>query len=302
MLYNYVYWHELHHRWKDEDAEYLNQNLRYFRIAAANGDVIANVRLQSYLVGGELSKEAAPDKLNETLDLNDLLLAQNLPLAYYRKGTFILYGYYKGSRDDAWAYIRKAADMGDKDAQFDIGRTVAINTSIPAIKRWPYLAKLWECAAMQGHAEAAFALEAWGDDGFSNLKDYLAAFHNGAKGGEPMLFAMIEGFNYIIPITNKTRLGLTAAELDPERAERYHALSHLLTKYSYLGSKLKIPDLDKIVLLPPAKLPEWDGKTAFIRWYLGAEPPKPSEELMQQLAEKHHLDPATGLPLNKKKR
>ncbi|MBN6077104.1 hypothetical protein HYE59_06065, partial [Aggregatibacter actinomycetemcomitans] len=47
-------------------------------------------------------------------------------------------------------------------------------------------------------------------------------------------------------------------------------------------------------------LPAWDGKIAFQRWYEGPSPAKPSDELMQQLADKAGLDVKTGLPLQKK--
>lgn len=60
-----------------------------------------------------------------------------------------------------------------------------------------------------------------------------------------------------------------------------------------------VPNLDQIVPLPPAKLPAWDGKIAFQRWYEGPPPTKPSDELMQKLAEKAGLDWQTGLPLKK---
>ncbi len=63
----------------------------------------------------------------------------------------------------------------------------------------------------------------------------------------------------------------------------------------------KVHDLDDIVPLPPAKLPKWDGKIAFQRWYEGEAPPKPSEALMQKLVNQvglwvdTRLDLETGL-------
>ena len=59
----------------------------------------------------------------------------------------------------------------------------------------------------------------------------------------------------------------------------------------------KVHDLDDIVPLPPAKLPKWDGKIAFQRWYEGEAPPKPSEALMQKLANQAGLRVDTGLNL-----
>lgn len=59
----------------------------------------------------------------------------------------------------------------------------------------------------------------------------------------------------------------------------------------------KVHDLDDIVPLPPAKLPKWDGKIAFQRWYEGEAPPKPSEALMHKLANQAGLRVDTGLDL-----
>ncbi|OOF78691.1 hypothetical protein BKG96_05085 [Rodentibacter caecimuris] len=81
--------------------------------------------------------------------------------------------------------------------------------------------------------------------------------------------------------------------------------------WDYLSSKdylqPKVPDLDDIVPLPPAPLPEWDGKIAFQRWFEGDAPPKPSEALMMKLANQagvrvdNGLDLETGLPKKPKK-
>lgn len=59
----------------------------------------------------------------------------------------------------------------------------------------------------------------------------------------------------------------------------------------------KVHDLDDIVPLPPAKLPKWDGKIAFQRWYEGEAPLKPSEALMQKLVNQVGLRVDTRLDL-----
>ncbi|HTH73726.1 MAG TPA: DUF6396 domain-containing protein, partial [Trinickia sp.] len=64
------------------------------------------------------------------------------------------------------------------------------------------------------------------------------------------------------------------------------------------GRNPKVPDIDKIVPLPPAKLPPWDGSFQWEKEQAAAAAPeKPSEELVDRLAKAKHLDPATGLPL-----
>lgn len=87
-------------------------------------------------------------------------------------------------------------------------------------------------------------------------------------------------------------------ELDLERSKRYAIIQDYLSTFDYLNPK--VPDLDDIVPLPPAKLPEWDGKIAFQRWYEGSSPNQPSDDLVKKLAEAKGLDPKTGLVLNKK--
>ncbi|MBR8041813.1 sel1 repeat family protein, partial [Burkholderia cenocepacia] len=59
----------------------------------------------------------------------------------------------------------------------------------------------------------------------------------------------------------------------------------------------KVPDVDQIVPLPPAKLPPWDGTFEWEK-QRAQVPPKPSEELIDRLAKEKHLDPATGWPLS----
>ncbi|KPB58593.1 Sel1 repeat-containing protein [Pseudomonas syringae pv. maculicola] len=69
-----------------------------------------------------------------------------------------------------------------------------------------------------------------------------------------------------------------------------------LSRHEHLGAK--VPDLDDIVPLPPAPLPEWDGTFKWKRDRDSAAPPSPpSEELIQRVAAEKNLDPATGMPL-----
>jgi hypothetical protein len=85
---------------------------------------------------------------------------------------------------------------------------------------------------------------------------------------------------------------------DPERARRYKLIDEFLDRYENLGAK--VPDIDQIVPLPPAKLPDWDETFQWKKDRDAAVPPaQPSEELMQRLSEEKGLDPATGLRLPK---
>ncbi|NYH25166.1 hypothetical protein GGD40_004737 [Paraburkholderia bryophila] len=86
---------------------------------------------------------------------------------------------------------------------------------------------------------------------------------------------------------------------DPERSQRYELTWKFLTSNDERNPK--VPDIDKIVPLPPAKLPSWDGTFQWQKEQDAAVPPqKPSDELIDELAQAKHLAPSTGLPPNRK--
>lgn len=69
----------------------------------------------------------------------------------------------------------------------------------------------------------------------------------------------------------------------------------LLANYSYANPT--VPEINEILPLPPAELPEWDGKLQWLEARLANVPPqKPSEALIRELAEAKGLEPATGRP------
>jgi len=88
-----------------------------------------------------------------------------------------------------------------------------------------------------------------------------------------------------------------ALDKDLERSRRYKVINHFLRKYEHLGAK--VPDIDKIVPLPPAELPDWDETFEWKRKREAAVPPSPpSEDLIAKMCKEKQLDPATGWPLS----
>jgi hypothetical protein len=82
---------------------------------------------------------------------------------------------------------------------------------------------------------------------------------------------------------------------DLGRAERYKTIWRILARYSYANPT--VPEINEILPLPPAELPEWDGKLQWLEARLANVPPrKPSEALIRELAEAKGLEPATGRP------
>ena len=306
QLYNYALYHDLHNMWTgDKGDEVWNGLARYYRIAAANGDYKANVRLQYLLNTGRISTDMPQTEVH---NLNEELAKQLPATAYYN-----LYGYLDedyGVRTEEggkYAYLRKAADLGSREAQYTVAEMLAdIEDSEETQEAFKYRLKLVKqlrsCASEQGLGEVSSNL------GISlqmdkKYQEALKVFHQGVKNGDSIsALVLSHAFESGVQADNLNFLDVSP---DDERVKRYHMISSYLSRYDYLQPK--VPDLDEIVPLPPAKLPKWDGKIAFQRWFEGGAPPKPSEALMQKLANQaglrvdNGLDLETGLPREVKK-
>ena len=306
QLYNYALYHDLHNMWTgDKGDEVWNGLARYYRIAAANGDYKANVRLQYLLNTGRISTDMPQTEVH---NLNEELAKQLPATAYYNLYGYLDVGYgVRTEKDGKYAYLRKAADLGSREAQYVIAEMLAdIEDKEETQEAFKYHLKLVEqfraCASEQGLGEASSNLGI----SFQMDKKYpeaLKVFHQGVKNGDVIsALNLSSGFSQKI---NKDDLNFLNLSPDEERSKRYDIIRKYLSRNDYLQPK--VPDLDEIVPLPPAKLPKWDGKIAFQRWYEGETPPKPSEALMQKLANQaglrvdNGLDLETNLPKSVKK-
>ena len=184
--------------------------------------------------------------------------------------------------------------MGSREAQYEIAEILdAMQDDRTFELRKKLKVQFYSCASEQGLGEASLAL------GIilkirKNYSEAVKTFHQGAKNGNYQSASRLShGFDK--KFTADDELDYLALKPDAERKVRYEMIGDYLFRNDYLQPK--VPDLDKIVPLPPAKLPPWDGKIEFQRWYEGASPPKPSDELVQRLAEQAGLDWQTGLPL-----
>ena len=292
-LYNYARYHDLHNMWNGKPGDLTWQDAAaYYRIAAANGDYKANVRLQYLLRTGRVN---ASNAKKETLKLNDLLMNQLPGTAHYHSYLYLKYGYGLIGADEL-AYLRKAADLGSKEAQYDLGEIFGSITDNQTLEVRKHLkTQLFSCASEQGHGNASESLGII----LGIRKEYsqaVKAFHQGVKNGnDGAARRLSRGFT--VGVSENNKMDYLALKPDAERHMRYKTIARYLSDNDYLQPK--VPDLDKIVPLPPAKLPPWDGKIEFQRWYEGASPPKPSDELVQRLAAQAGLDWQTGLPLKK---
>lgn len=271
---------------KKDGAKDFNDIARYYRIAAAHGHYKANQNQQSLISEGLAD---SPDAPTEAVDLAMQLIKQGIPGGYYDIGHYLETGY--GVKQDAEAslrYFRRAADLGNPEAQAYVAEKLAPHDRAPEIAR-----QMRQCATDQGYGDAANTLGI-------NLKNNalypqaIATFQKGVSAGDSMSASFLrDAFKGPPP---SDRIDYLALSNDPERSQRYDLISKFIN--SNEGRNPKVPDIDKIVPLPPAKLPPWDGTFQWQKEQDAAVPPqKPSDDLIDQLAKAKNLDPATGLPL-----
>ena len=290
QLYNYALYHDLHNMWTGKRGdEVWNGLARYYRIAAMNGDYKANIRLQYLLKSGRISSDMPQTEVH---NLNEELAKQLPATAYYNLYGYLDVGYgVRTEKDGKYAYLRKAADLGSREAQYVVGDILTdINDEETRLLRLKIYDQLLACASEQGLGQASVMLGI----GLQSKKEYqqaLEVFHQGTKNGNDSSARRLahafsgkpkEGEMYFLNLSE-----------DSERSRRYKIIGDYLSDKDYLQPK--VPDLDDIVPLPPAPLPKWDGKIAFQRWFEGEAPSKPDEALVRRLAWQAELNGDTGL-------
>ncbi|PTR02107.1 hypothetical protein C8K18_104410 [Paraburkholderia sp. GV068] len=270
---------------KQDGPKDFNAVARYYRIAAAWGHYKANHNLQLLVSQGLADSADAP---KETVDLAAQLVQQGVPGGYFDIGHYLEIGYgLKQDSEMALRYFRKAADLGSPEAQYYVADLLSPRDKAPEISR-----QMMECATGQGYGKAARYL---GIDLSTNklYAEAVQAFQKGAKAGDSESNSFLEdGFN----TQPSDLLNYMALPVDPERSRRYKVIGDFIDNND--GLNPKVPDIDQIVPLPPAKLPPWDGTFQWQKEQDAAQPPqKPAETLVTKLAREKNLDPATGLPV-----
>uniref|UniRef100_UPI00057C2BC7 SEL1-like repeat protein n=1 Tax=Enterobacter sp. Bisph1 TaxID=1274399 RepID=UPI00057C2BC7 len=284
VLFKYARWLQVNNRLQD-DKSVDTEVGRLYRIAAENAHTKATINLLNGSLRGRFGLTGG-----ERLRFAQQLIKAKVASGYYFIAIYLQYGAAGLKQDDGMAlrYYRKAADEGNPQAQAYVGDKLAPVEMAPVIAR-----KMQRCAAEQGEGKAAGYL---GID-FKNSGEYrqaVEAFQLGAAAGHESSASFLEeGFNGPEP-TN--RLYYLGQQKDPERARRYEAIGKVLSSYSYAHPT--VPEINDIVPLPPAPLPEWDGKLKWLEAYeANIAPPKPGESLIAELARAKQLNPATGRPL-----
>jgi TPR repeat protein len=174
---------------------------------------------------------------------------------YYDLGVAHEHGYGDAAQDAqiAWAYYRKAAEVGSPEAQ------MALASAYVKIKRWDAEEAMVMCAYKQGHGPAAYDLGINAElrkNFAAMLEYYQAGTRFGSKRSAVGLRLMFDTKEWSMrdkPDQNALKqLGVLP---DPERERRYDQIADALD----LNPDLKLTRLDHVLPLPPAELPMWQG-------------------------------------------
>jgi len=163
------------------------------------------------------------------------------------------YGGIEYDNELAWAYYRKAAELGSPDAQMTLASAYKEGSRSDAADA------MIMCAYKQGHGPAAYQLGIRAE----NHKRFLVAvsfYQDGVKFGHKesadslMLIFDNKVWNRQ-PKADQDEYRRLELKPDAERSRRYDQIGDALA----INPDLRLSRLDKVLPLPPAELPPWNG-------------------------------------------
>jgi hypothetical protein len=244
-----------------EDRDF-KKIVRLTRQAAERHHWKAMLNLASLYVEGR----DPPNGEDEALELVSLAVELGIPAAYDRMGTYYLNGTgLNGNIDRAYAFFQKAAAMGNPQAMAFLGEKMDAGADGLKPGYWgniPIAIKMFECALAQGYGPSAVEMEPMYEvpraaDGTESGRATAAtrdrvmrALHEGVRSG-CMYCANRLSQEFDRPSLEE----MFVPYIDKARGERYDMLGDALS----FNPDRRFPNLDKILPLPPASLPAWDG-------------------------------------------
>uniref|UniRef100_UPI001CC37540 SEL1-like repeat protein n=1 Tax=Burkholderia diffusa TaxID=488732 RepID=UPI001CC37540 len=201
-----------------------------------------------------------------------------VPDAYDMMGVYHQNGLVKGGdATTAYAFFQRAADMGSPSAMAFLGEKLDATYDDSDGEFWgnlPIATQMLECAVAQGYGDAAEELSfVYARPRTTDAKRRaLTMLQEGVKLGSAKcatkLSIEFDGFN----LTNGRNL---PGSIDKARADRYRALKAALERYQ---GRMRLPNLDKVLPLPPAALPKWDGNPKTLLDAAKAVTPSPKSQ------------------------
>ncbi len=239
-----------------EDRDY-PQIYQLYRQAAERNHWKAMLNLAALILENhpalpERGREPAIRRVEKAMELG-------VPDAWDRMGIYHQNGIVKGGNaTSAYAFFQKAADMGSPSAMTFLGDKLGGTYDSPDGEFWgnrPIAIEMLQCAMAQGYGDAAYELGFYQSSGYSIEAKVraLKTFHEGVKlGCEKCAKKLSVEFNGTYLTIGESLVD----RVDNTRAERYAAIGDVLDWYK---GRLRLPNLDKVLPLPPAPLPKWDG-------------------------------------------
>ncbi|MEJ8827516.1 DUF6396 domain-containing protein [Variovorax humicola] len=215
----------------------------------------AMMNLAGVLIEGDGTEQyvVVPDT-ERAIQIVEEAMKLGIPAAFDAMGTYHQRGLgVKGDASRAYAFWELAADMGSPSAQAFLGYDLSAAYDNPKERFWdnrPVGLKMLECSFAQGNGNGAdkLALVNKRDKTPEGWVRTIRVLHEGVK------FGSEDCANALSTIFRGAYMQKGGPSRDPGRAERYGALGDAL----YINPDLRLPNLDKVLPLPPAKLPQWD--------------------------------------------
>lgn len=217
-----------------------------------------------------VEKHDPPHGENDAVALVRQAIDLGIPAAYDRMGTYYLNGTgVSANATLAYAYFQKAAQMGNPQAMAFLGEKMDAGADGLKQGYWgniPIAIKMFECALAQGFGPAAVEMEPMyevprapdgtelGQRTRETLDHVMRSLHEGVKGGCAFCANNLAS-EFDRPRNLET---MFVPFIDKARGQRYDMLGDALS----FNPDRRFPNLDKILPLPPAPLPPWDGTRA----------------------------------------
>jgi TPR repeat protein len=205
---------------------------------------------------GPLSKNHVLDiDLDKSVEIVRSAVAAGQAWAYYDLGVAHEHGYGGAAQDEqiAWAYYRKAAELGSPEAQ------MALASAYLKAERHDVEEAMLMCAYKQGHGPAAYKLGTYAklSKNFAAALGYYQAgtsFGSKESAVDMMFLFDLEDWGSLDKQDQNTLKELHILP-DSERKSRYKQIFQALD----INPDLRLTRLDQVLPLPPVKLPAWQG-------------------------------------------
>jgi hypothetical protein len=248
-----------------------------------------------------LEKRDPQRTVEDAVQLVEKAMLLGIPAAYDRMGVYHMNG--TGMRSDttrAYAFLQKAAEMGNPQAMAFLADKLNVGPRSEDASHWsniPIATKMLECAFGQGYGPAAYDLHylyasprdstGWivGDDTPETKARALKVLHQGVRHGCETCANRLS-IEFGDPYDLATMLPLY---VDKSRGDRYRVLSNALG----FNPDRRFPNLDKVLPLPPADLPPWNGdRDTLLEAAMGVslKRPPPQPTAASQYTDRHFLD------------